>query len=211
MSCIGALSQAAKQFGDVADQADKGLADQPSPGVSPQPIQPDKKNWNSACNDFIKKNSEFGKVGTFIKALLYSGAYPKLFSGEQKDWGKICPTFPKMSLEDKENFLVWFTASVAMAEGSCQSGAKNPNAPDDKAVGMFQYPRHGSPFCRSSHVVDKIMSTRCFLGELNSELAVRDTILDYDKNHRTTYWQVLHAGPQSAKLLKLLNQYQKCH
>jgi hypothetical protein len=172
------------------------------------PIIPDHKNWSAQCNNFIDSQGNINSWGqTVINAV---NRYPEYLNSITQDMQKYCPNFSSFNKSEKENFWVWFIASMAMRESSCNPDTK-AKGPNGTAAGLLQlhlnkeYAYHKD--CKSTHALNPHENLSCGSAMFDTQL------IRYNRMFLAhgSYWEVLQTDNSGNGVRKLLALYRPCH
>lgn len=120
--------------------ASRPRAGETLPALNPS-HSPNPGGWNRQCYNFIQSNGTVGGWGTeFLNAARAvdqggSTGYDVMMADFL--WQNICPGFSGFSQAKKEHFLVYFIATKAMDEASCNPTSIAWNTPNPPGVGFF--------------------------------------------------------------------------
>jgi hypothetical protein len=172
------------------------------------PLVPDHKNWSAQCVNFIDTQGNINSWG--IAVIEAVNRYPEYFSEIAQDMPNYCPNFAKFNKTEKENFWIWFIASMAMRESACKPEAK-AKGPNGTAAGLLQlhlnkeYAYHKD--CKNTHALQPLENLSCGAAMFDAQL------IRYKKMFlaRGSYWEVLQTDSSGNGVRKLLALYRPCY
>jgi hypothetical protein len=172
--------------------------------------------WSADCEEFIDADGNFGAWGRAILGEINSTTAPKLLSKGAGDITRICPKYQQLNDTQRQNFWVWFAASVAMEESSCnpEISGQGPNA---TVAGLWQLDASGTEkycdgVCGSINVYRGSENVVCGLKMLNwytfTWLKNKSNRIYWNEN----YWETLHPdAPIQRRTNSLVQEYNDCH
>ncbi|MBO9666987.1 MAG: hypothetical protein J7501_09255 [Bdellovibrio sp.] len=181
----------------IADQNEFVYADSIDVGTATLIGRDVKATMAPSCDRFMNEDGKMGGWGQ--KALSLIKGKPSSFGenipGDIKQW---CPNYPKMSSSQRELFWVWAMMSMASSEASCDAGAKNVNAPNGTAMGLFQLEYNKCPKARDLYNAND--NIECAVDLLAKELENRDDLMTpTSKGKEGTYWGPLRSDDWNKK------------
>lgn len=175
---------------------------------SEYPIVPDHKYWGAGCTNFIDEQGNINSWGnTVIEAI---NRYPEYLNSGTQDMQVYCPSFAKFSKAEKENFWVWFIASMAMRESGCKPEAR-AKGPNGIAAGLLQLHLHKEyayhKDCKSTNALEPHQNLSCGSAMLDTQF------IRYNKMFLAhgSYWEVLQTDKSGNGVRRLLSFYKPCH
>lgn len=160
------------------------------------PIVPsgNKKNgFGPECTNFIDEGGNLGAWGRHIKSKLQTSRFQDLIDpAKVADIGRYCPAFKDFDLDTKQNFFVYFMASMAAGESSCNRNIVG-RGPNGAAVGIFQLlsGRQTDGRCRDANMRDPYASIDCAMNIMDDQLKFRSY---FSERMGSNQWQVLTTG-----------------
>lgn len=148
--------------------------------------------FTGSCQQkFIDKDGRLGPWGRIVRDEIRERK-SEFVKNEPPDVMQMCPGYKNMDEKKREEFWIHAFMSLASPESSCNEGARNPNAPNGTAKGLFQLEK---PVCDGVNVrgdlYDGQVNTRCAVRLLGVELARRDNLMSPTsraRDSRRTYW-----------------------
>lgn len=175
---------------------------------SDYPIVPDHKNWGTLCTNFIDEQGNINAWG--LTVIVAVNRYPEYLNSIAQDMLNYCPNFNKFNKAQKENFWVWFIASMAMRESACRPDVK-AKGPNGTAAGLLQlhlnkeYAYHKD--CKTTNALAPHQNLSCGAAMFDTQL------IRYNKMFlsRGSYWEVLQTDNSGNGVRKLLSLYRPCY
>lgn len=177
---------------------------------------------SAGCDNFMNKEGELGPWGDYTLAQIRN--HPDQF-GENipSDITKWCPTYPSMTVPQREMFWVWTMMSMASSESTCDPNATAQGS-HGTALGLFQVwntmkTSNNPDSCKyASDLLQVNQNIRCAVDQLALELKLeRPSLMS---NEAGPYWGVLRtddwnsargADVEAAKKTRaILKQYPFC-
>lgn len=96
------------------------------------------------CDDYIKDDGNFGKVGEIAKQVLENEKFKTMLTAfKQSDIARLCPNFPKMTPSQRTGFWIWTMAGIEWDETSCgtlRMSVPSRGRPGTQLVGRLHLP-----------------------------------------------------------------------
>ena len=178
------------------------------------------------CSKFIADSgtSGFGPWGNNVVEYLNEKGANSIFLSNNipgmSEGIRACPNWNRLSQDEKKYFWVWVMASIAQVESRCNSNARNHNASNGIAAGLYQLDERQvmrnwrGPNCTVKNILEPRSNIRCGLDIMEALLSGKQGVYKtngelWGPNSRS-YWQHLRhrTGGDIGSLVKQ-NPY--CH
>lgn len=97
------------------------------------------------CDDYIKDDGNFGKVGEIAKQVLENEKFKTMLTAfKQSDIARLCPNFPRMTEDQRVGFWIWTLAGIEWDETSCgtlRMSVPSRGRPGTQLVGRLHLPK----------------------------------------------------------------------
>ena len=115
-----------------------------------------------------------------------------------RDVKAACPQWQNLTTDDRKDFYVALVTAMALAESSCNNGARNGKASNGTAYGLWQARKPMSP----------VQGARWVMNQMESQ--IKKSGLIFWSNSNLNYWAVLNPKIHAHKVKKLLKKIPAC-
>lgn len=180
--------------------------------------------WSPLCKNFINENGEYGPWGKSIvnslideNGIINKNALWLIGSNSNSVFDtangiKLNNKFRSYSVNQKLDFIVYYAASVAMLESSCNPKIK-ARGPNGTAGGLWQLhegktQNYAKGVCGKFDVYKPELNVVCGLKMLDYYTAIEKNI-NHEFFWKGNYWETMHIHrPGGKKTFKLIKKYE---
>ncbi len=202
--CLKEFSKSTKKFGEaprVCIAAIKGMP------LECPPLSNTFSKDGAKCENFISEDSSkgYGPWGNVISqyldekgthSIFFKNDLPGMFQGIN-----TCPKWEIMNHDEKKHFWVWTMAAIAHVESKCIPTARNRNATNGVATGLYQLDERPSmrswrgENCGAKNILEPNSNIRCgldIMGDLlNGSQGIYRTSGELWGSKSKSYWEHL--------------------